>query len=345
MIDAPSKSIETAFNSQNHLLKCAKRGSKIPDLATVALVSLGFMLLGSFFAGTFLANHVGQVLYRMMPAIASSPLFFSVYQTIWLCCASLPIYFLVWRWLKWYERRQFWTLGFERRGWIVKILLGSAIGVLVAAGTILLLVGLQVVRLEPSKLITEPSQSALGLCIPLIGLMFQATAQEVVFRGWLLPVIGSRYNWKVGVVLSALLSAVFNIFTLNNPLELLNVALLGVFLAFYAMHEGSIWGVCAFQTFWLWANSNLFGFPRQSQFALNSIAVNVIPTRLEWLSGDELGLRSSAILTIVLVSLSAGLFAFNYYYIGQSAVPDSLASAAKLRLRNSRRNARRSRRS
>jgi hypothetical protein len=44
-----------------------------------------------------------------------------------------------------------------------------------------------------------------------------------------------------------------------NPLVLLNLTLVGLFLACWALAEGGLWGVCAWHALWNWTQGSVFG--------------------------------------------------------------------------------------
>lgn len=327
--------VNNAFNADNLLLRSVKRARKLPDLVTIAFVSTLFMVIGGEMLGGFLANHVTQISFSRLN-VTGSAFYFSVYQTVWLLVSALPVLILLWNWTKFYERRNVLTLGLSLENAIVKILLGAAIAVCMTGLSLLVLKVAGLVEFKPGTVFTKGNGGVLSATIPFIGLTVRAFVQELIFRGWLLPVIGYRYNWKLGVGLSALLYGAFHIFIFQNPIDVLNLSLLGVFLGLYALQEGSIWGAVAFQSVWLWANSNLLGFPLQTQLPINSIFFAVQPNKPFWLSGGDVGLRGSAVLTVILVLVSAGLWAFNYQRVGRYARPDSLAAAGQLRERKAR---------
>jgi hypothetical protein len=327
--------IDNAFNSQNVLFKRIKRASRLPDLVTMTLVSSVLMIVGGVFVGAFLANHVTQFVFGSLKLSSSNPLTFGVFQGLWLTMAALPVVMLLWGWTHFYEKRKLRSLGLSTQNMLLKLLVGAGVGLAIVALAVLLLSLLGFVKFGTGNALTNRN-TLIGALVPLVGLLAQAIAQEVIYRGWMLPVIGSRYNWRAGVALSALLYGVFHIFILQNPIDLINLALLGLFLALYALQEGSIWGCIAFQTIWLWSNNNLIGFPAQLQLPVTSTFFKVTPVSSAWLSVGSLGLRGSPVLTLVLVTAIFTLWLINYYRYGQYASPDSLAAAGRLREYNSR---------
>jgi len=79
--------------------------------------------------------------------------------------------------------------------------------------------------------------------------------------------------------------------------------LVGVFLAFYALREGSLWGICGLHAAWNWAQGSVFGFsvsgtgvPGGSLFNLQTN-----PAASELLTGGVFGPEASLVVTVVLV--------------------------------------------
>jgi hypothetical protein len=104
--------------------------------------------------------------------------------------------------------------------------------------------------------------TALGIrLLSLLSYFVQGPAEEVLFRGWLLGVIGARYRPWIGVLVSSL---VFSLLHAGSHgitlLGFLNLFLFGVFAAFYALAEGGLWGIGAWHAVWNWAMGDLLGF-------------------------------------------------------------------------------------
>ncbi|MCX7608922.1 MAG: hypothetical protein N2049_06870, partial [Anaerolineales bacterium] len=106
---------------------------------------------------------------------------------------------LVWLWVRLYERRSFATLGFERRNALLQYGRGLLIGLLTFSGT----VGLMGVFGHVAPETGDPAQAGLAalggvLLILIPGWLIQGAAEEVLTRGWMLPVLGARYRPWLG---------------------------------------------------------------------------------------------------------------------------------------------------
>ena len=95
----------------------------------------------------------------------------------------------------------------------------------------------------------------------LIGFIFQGATEEIVYRGWLMPLLSARYSLWIGIFLS---SSLFGLLHGMIPgvtiFALINIILVGVFFSLFALRQGSLWGACALHSIWNWLQGNFFGF-------------------------------------------------------------------------------------
>ena len=87
----------------------------------------------------------------------------------------------------------------------------------------------------------------------LAGLMFAALAEEIIFRGWLLPALGRRYGWARGIGFSGLLWAILHFFSdrysglgldgilLRLVARILFCVAMGAVLSWLVLRWGSLW--------------------------------------------------------------------------------------------------------
>jgi len=215
----------------------------------------------------------------------------------------LPIYLGLWVWLRGVEKRPFASLGFEPSQALRLVPRGALVGM-----SMILVTGLLAVLPGVSVKAETVGFSALGLGLAsLVGYAVQGPAEEALFRGWLLPVIGSRYRPWVGVVSTSIL---FSLAHLSNTgitlVVLLNLFLFGVFAAFYALAEGGLWGIGAWHAVWNWAEGDLFGFAvsgSQHQGLLFSARVTGPSILTGGSFGPEGGLGTTAVLVAAIVFL------------------------------------------
>ncbi|MFO3797983.1 MAG: CPBP family intramembrane glutamic endopeptidase, partial [Anaerolineales bacterium] len=131
--------------------------------------------------------------------------------------------------------------------------------------------------------------------------MVQGAAEEVLIRGWMLPVFSLRHGVKAGIFVSAVAFAVLHVLNPGvTPLALLNLSLFGIFAALYALKEGSLWGICALHAAWNWSLGNLFGLSVSGMgpdFSLLSLRIE----GATWLTGGIFGLEGGIVVTFFML--------------------------------------------
>jgi membrane protease YdiL (CAAX protease family) len=210
----------------------------------------------------------------------------------------LPIYLSLWVWLRWSSQRPFCTLGLEKRGALRRAVGGALVAGLMMAVTALLAI---IAGAEPVKSRTA-GITALGIgLLSLLAYLVQGPAEEVLFRGWLLPVIGARYRPWIGVFVS---SVVFSLVHATSSgitlLAFLNLLLFGIFAAVYALAEGGLWGICAWHAVWNWAQGDLLGFALDGT-PHSGLLTSIRATGPDLITGGAFGLEGGLAATAVLV--------------------------------------------
>lgn len=250
-----------------------------------------------------------------------------------LVLSFLPIYFLVWAWLWLCERRHLWTIGMEWTGWWRAYVRGLLVGLLMFSGAVGIMALWGYVVVDSAQIgqpgVAQPAttlQNSLfvvgGALIVFAGWIVQGAAEEVLTRGFLLQVVGTRWGALAGILLSSLIFALFHLFNPNLSLiALLNLFLFGVFTALYALSEGGLWGVFAIHTMWNWAQGNVYGFPVSGQEFDSTTFWNLAEVGPDWLTGGSFGPEGGVIVTVVLVAGS--LVVWVVHVRAGAAQPDS----------------------
>lgn len=78
--------------------------------------------------------------------------------------------------------------------------------------------------------------------------VFQGGIEEVVFRGWLMSTLAARWGRTAGVIATTLAFTAFHVHVFlsgfaNGLAALTGIFMTGLFLAVFALRQGSIWGV------------------------------------------------------------------------------------------------------
>lgn len=304
------------FSSETHLLQLARRGrprlSPALDRWLYPWLSLLYALIAPLIVGilvavplVFIFMFAGYSLDNLtadLSGIPAGPANFSI--TLYLLLSFFPIYFLIWAWLLLFERRHLWTLGFQWRGAAWKYLRGFLIGILLI---VLSVVAAAVTGFEFNTLLTrtgDPAGMLLGLAgvaIILVGWIVQGAAEEVLTRGFLLPIFGVRYGLPVAILVSSAFFSALHLF--NDHLSwiaLLNLALFGVFACLYALREGGLWGICALHSSWNWAQGNLFGLPVSGTNSGSSL-FSLTLTGPDWWAGGAFGPEGGFAVSLILL--------------------------------------------
>ena len=224
-----------------------------------------------------------------------------LYQTAALLLSFLGVYVIVWLWLKYYERRPFWTVGFERPGAVGKVLRGTIVGIAMLGGAVALMAALGFAAAEEGPPQLQGAAAMSGVVIATLGWAVQGPAEEVICRGWMLPVLAARYRVWVGILISSIFFAVMH--GMNPNLTLIaafNLALYGVFAALYALREGGLWGIGAQHAAWNWAQGNLFGFEVSGIQPVGGMLINLMETGPDEVTGGAFGPEGGLAITLML---------------------------------------------
>lgn len=276
--DKPVRQPISPEGPQNTHFVAAKSGRRLSGLFIVILLLLTLYDLGSLMGFVPLAG-VG-LLIRQVPLLESlfmdEGLFSStVGLLLQQVLAFAPIYLLLWAWLRFYEKRPFFSLGLK----VNSAALGQHLrGVLVA----LAMVGGWVAIQAASGHLAFEGWMDLGpvglagfaaiLLATYLGRAFQIGIEEALFRGWALQAIGARYGAVAGILLSSAFFSVFHFFHIMTlfgigdlhdpwpPVLAVNTFLWAVFAALWVLYEGSLWGVIALHAAALWSYEYVFGF-------------------------------------------------------------------------------------
>ncbi len=290
--------------TKNMLVLATERYKKLPAwLMTIiaCLLVLFFLLLGELSASLLLAL-VALVAAVMQGGDTATffetvTLFDNIY--IMLAIAGAPAIILFF-WLRWYEKRPFSSLGFFKKSWFAEIIKGWMIGMFLLSVSLLvsyLLGGLKLVSIDFSL------QTILKVLIIIPFWFVQGGTEELLTRGWLLPLINKRTNLIFALVLT---SSLFGILHLGNDhvtfLSILSITLSGLLMALYMLKTDNIWGAAGLHGAWNFTQGNIFGVAVSGTDAGASLfKFAVKPDSAQWISGGMFGTEGSLIASIVLM--------------------------------------------
>lgn len=292
------------FNN-SRLFDLARQGQRLTHIAAIIPLSFVFAIVSQFGAipvlnlmsGLYGISETGMPLTTNIPNTLAG-----FWMGLLLITLFALLYVFLWAWLKWFEKRPFWTLGYEAKNALSQYGRGFLIGALMFAGSVGILSLFGSVSFEQGDPSKQGLAAVAGVMLVLIGWIVQGGAEEVLIRGWVLPVIGARYKPWLGLLISSIIFALLH--ALNpglSAIALINLALFGVFAGLYAMREGSMWGISALHSVWNWVQGNFFGFQVSGTNAEGGTLINLMETGADWLTGGEFGPEGGLVVTIVLV--------------------------------------------
>jgi len=278
--------------SQSRLFELARQGKRLTHILAVIPLAVVFLFLSEFGALPVLIG-VGLLYGFSLDMLSFSNMSVTL-SGLWMGLFLISSFFLMyafvgtWVWL--FEKRPFWTLGYERKDALLKYGRGFLFGGLIFAGAVGILAAFGMIAFGQG----DPSRQGLtalgGVLLVLVGWIVQGGAEEVVTRGWILPVLGARYRPWVGVAVSSLIFAAMHSF--NDHLSMIamfNLALFGLFAALYALREGSLWGISALHAAWNWVQGNFFGFEVSGMAAGGGTLLHLKGTGPDWMTGGSFG--------------------------------------------------------
>ncbi len=293
--------------TNNRLYSLAREGRRLTPWWGVLLLGAVMLFVSSLFGLPIQLVQLALAGFSEEGLAAQPPLLAGLLMGLLLAVSFGALIALVWLWVRLYEKRPFFTLGFERRDALMQYGRGLLFGVLAFGGSVGLMALFGYVAPEAG----DPMRvglAALGgvLLIFLPGWLIQGAAEEVLTRGWMLPVLGVRYRPWVGILLSSLFFAVMHGLNPNlSALALVNLTLYGLFAALYALREESLWGICGFHSVWNWAQGNLFGLAVSGQDTGVGTLFDLMETGPDWFTGGAFGPEGGLAVTLVLVISSA----------------------------------------
>lgn len=214
---------------------------------------------------------------------------------------------LLFVWVKWVEKRPISSFGFFKKDWLKELGLGFLVGLIQFSLAILLVYLLGGVTLKSIDLSLSTMLYVLST-IPFW--LLQGGTEELLTRGWLLPILNKRTNLAIAIGVS---SSLFGLMHLANDhvtvLSIANIVLFGIAMALYMLKRDNIWGVVGLHGAWNFIQGNVYGIAVSGTSAgfslfhfMNKAGVPV------WISGGGFGTEGSLMTSIVELLLIAYLW-------------------------------------
>lgn len=281
----------------------ARSSKKLPNLIWAIILTFIFLNVGSI---------LGSLLFMpFLLSIDRSPLFYQYKDLIILLSSLLSflgISLLVFFRVSKIERRPISSIGFSKSNWFKKYVIGFLIGLALMSLVVFILYIFGFVSVNKNPNQPVGAFALMNVSIILLGWIIQGGTEEILTRGWLMNVLGARYNLKLGLFISSVLFGTLHLFNPNvNYIAILNIILVGFFFGLYVIKTNDLWGACGIHSAWNFAQGNVFGFEVSglnvsvgSIFDLNLTGNPVISGGI---FGPEAGLCSTFILICGIITI------------------------------------------
>jgi serine/threonine protein phosphatase PrpC/membrane protease YdiL (CAAX protease family) len=186
----------------------------------------------------------------------------------------------------------------------------GAAGLLLALGALAATVGLAAAAGAVRLGGVGSTAGVAGVALGLLVFGYQAGAEEVLFRGWMQPVLCARFGPWAGLVT---VSAVFGLLHLvgapHGPLAIVNLMLGGLMFGLLALRSGGLWTAFCAHAGWNWIEACGLGLdPNPGLGPFGALVDLDLAGRPLWSGGAD-ALNGSLALTVLLTAVVGGLLA------------------------------------
>lgn len=284
------QSLKNLFKPTNEFFEFARTGKRITHIA-IAIPMIIVFLIGGFMVTEGI---VFQLLLKNPDIGPAYKEFYNLFVSFGF------VIFLVWLWVRFFEKRSFKTIGFIKQGAFKNYLFGFLVALIMLSIVIAFMAIFGTI--EVKEKIEFPEVSFIGVFfLMLLGYIVQGAAEEVLARGWQFQVIGARYKPWLGAVISSVIFAFLHGFNAGvSALALINLVLFSFLLILFILYQKSIWAACGWHTAWNWAMENIYGLEVSGTKGEGSI-LNLTSSGPEILTGGGFGPEASIFTTIVLL--------------------------------------------
>jgi hypothetical protein len=283
---------------QTRLTEEAKKSKVLLNIVFAMIMAFMFIQVGMLL-GTIVVHLIIALLVANGILAQNKELFTLLEHSFSFGFILLSVFF----WVKFIEKRKIISMGFYKESWIKKYITGILIGLGLMSTVVLILFMLGDITVETKSLQPVGMAALINIPIIFIGWLIQGATEEVVTRGWLMNVLGAKYNITVGLVTSALL---FGALHLMNPsinyIALLNIILVGIFFGLCVIYTNSLWLVCGIHGAWNFAQGNLFGFAVSGNKAGAGTLIDLNLVGNTNITGGEFGPEAGLVCSFVLLA-------------------------------------------
>jgi len=212
------------------------------------------------------------------------------------------VFFIVFVWLyaKYIEKRSFRSFGFFGRRKLRDYTKGVIIGLL------LLSVSFVVVASSSKANIVYAFNfniySVLSILSVLGFFLIQGASEEIFMRGWFMQSIAVRHWPWLGIVLSTVIFTVLHAANPNlNTVAVVNLFLIGLFLAILALYDENLWGACGFHSAWNFTMNSVYGVQVSGNKLTGETIMQTTFEGNDLITGGGFGLEGSIVVTAIIV--------------------------------------------
>jgi membrane protease YdiL (CAAX protease family) len=286
-------------------IKKLKEKKMFKDIEQSTFLPNGFFILLVFavlWGGSFtLGRCISTLLLR---GVSDEALKISL-RRIMTCGFQISTFFV---WVRVIEKRKLSTLGFRQNHKLKKFFIGFLIGITIITVITFVLFILGAIKIEIRKNINMSIGTYFGIILIVVGWLVQSISEEIGIRGWLIPLLGARYNALVSILITSITFGVLHLFVPTaTVLSFANLILSGIFFALYAISEDSLWGVWGCHFGWNLAIGNIYSFNVSGFSAADSAIFKIKVIGNNILTGGLFGPEGGILATI---AVSVGIIIF-----------------------------------
>jgi len=266
----------------NNMIKQAKEVNYKPNLIMVLLIGFTMFIVGSIpvsFISLGLHEDISLPVNDLMLSFGFVTLICFLY-------------------VKLIEKRSIRSLGFQKHNAIKLYLKGLINGIVLFSVIVIFGVVTGAFTFE----FTVNTVKWHVFLLLLLGFVIQGATEEIIFRGWMLPILSARYNVIVSIAVTSFGFALLH--GLNPGISIMgvvNLLLFGIFSALYTLKEDSLWGICGFHSIWNFVQGSIYGIKVSGMTIPGGSLLTTDPVQTkEFLSGGAFGLEASILTSVVL---------------------------------------------
>ncbi|MEO8235647.1 MAG: CPBP family intramembrane glutamic endopeptidase [Flavobacterium sp.] len=283
------------ISASNPLFQLTKSEKRLPHLVIAILLVMAFLIVGQVI-GVFASMPIETIIKKGTDVTWKS----TENLLVMLFLGNTPVILAVYLWMRFYEKRPFKNLGFQINKSIPNYFFGIFIGIILFCSVVGLLSLFNFMTWEEGS----PAMQGITVILPttllLLGFVIQGATEEILCRGWLMQIIGARYNVWTGILVSASLFGLLHCLNDNvTPLSIINIIVVGIFFSLFALRQGSLWGACGLHSIWNWLQGNFFGL-QVSGTETGPTILNLKEIGPDWITGGAFGPEGGFATTIVL---------------------------------------------